>query len=60
MTTENDIDIAVAAILSNTLPPRYDSRRKRWREGKMGLASKIRLLQEFGYRIEIRVTPPER
>ena len=53
------IDDAVSAIFSSQLPPRYDSRRKRWREGKMGLASKIRLLREFGYRVDVIVHPPE-
>jgi len=53
------IDAAVASIFANPLPPRYDSRRKRWREGKMGLASKIRLLREFGYRVDVIVHPPE-
>lgn len=53
------IDDAVSLIFAAPLPPRYDSRRKRWREGKMGLASKIRLLKEFGYRVDVIVYPPE-
>lgn len=53
------IDSAISDILSRSLPPRYDSRKNRWRSGKMGLASKLRLLQEFGYRVDVTVTPPE-
>ena len=53
------IDDAVSAIFANQLPKQYDSRRKRWREGKMGLASKLRLLREFGYQVDVIVHPPE-
>ena len=53
------INAAVAAILSRRLPPRYHSRQNRWRTGKMGLASKIKLLEEFGYKVDVSVIPPE-
>lgn len=54
-----EIDSAVSAIFSRLLPPKYNGRKDRWRAGKMGLASKIRLLEEFGYRVDVTVTPPE-
>lgn len=54
------IDNALRAIFATPhLPDKYNGRKQRFRDGKMGLASKIRLLQEFGYKVEIRVTPPE-
>lgn len=58
MTT--NIDNALRTIFQTPqLPDKYNGRKQRFRDGQMGLASKIRLLQEFGYKIEIRVTPPE-
>lgn len=54
------IDAAVAAIFARPLPPKYNGRKDRWKAGKMGLASKIRLLEEFGYKVDITITPPEK
>lgn len=54
------IDTAVAAIFARHLPTRYNGRKDRWKAGKMGLASKLRLLEEFGYKVDVTVTPPEK
>lgn len=52
----SEIDRAVEAILIRpNLPNRLQSRANRYRSGKMGLASKIRLLESEGYRIEIKI-----
>lgn len=54
------IDTAIASIFARLLPPKYNGRKDRWKASKMGLASKIRLLEEFGYRVDVTVTPPEK
>lgn len=59
MKTHPDIDAAVESILSRpNLPNRLQSRANRFRRGKIGLASKLRLLEEEGWMVEITVKPP--
>ncbi len=56
----NSVDTAVAYIFARLLPPKYNGRKDRWKAGKMGLASKIRLLEEFGYKVGVTITLPEK
>ena len=52
-----EIDSLVEVILlSDNLPRRLQNRAERYKSGKMGLASKIRLLESEGHKIEIKIT----
>lgn len=56
----DEVDNAVSAILIRpNLPNRLQSRANRYRAGKMGLASKIRLLESEGWLIEITLIRPD-
>ena len=54
-----ELDEIVQKILEQpNLPKRLHSRGNRFRNGDLGLASKIRLLQSEGYKIVITIIPP--
>ena len=59
MKTPTEIKTAVQDILSRpNLPNRLQSRANRFRNGKMGLASMLALLESEGWQIEIKIFKP--